>query len=106
MEIQPWGDNAQVCDVKTRTLDNFGLTRATLLKIDVEGAEMRVLRGSKGTIERLKPAISIEMRRDEDLKNDDFRYLRADIIGFLEDLGHRKIRGDVDDTNFFFVVRG
>lgn len=55
-EIKPWGDNAQVCEVETRTLDSFGLARATLLKIDVEGAEMRVLRGSKDTIQRLNGA--------------------------------------------------
>jgi len=102
-EIQPWGDNAKVCEVETRTLDSFGLERATLLKIDVEGAEMRVLRGAKDTLARLKPAIWIEMHRDEDLKNGGFPYVRADIIGFLEDLGYRKIRGDEDDTNFFLA---
>lgn len=103
-EIQPWGDKPQVCRVETRSLDSFGLTWATLLKIDVEGAEMRVLRGAKDTLERLKPTIWIEMHRDEDLKNGGFPYVRADVIGFLENLGYRKIRGDEDDTNFFFVT--
>lgn len=105
-EIQPWGDNASLCEVEDRTLDSFDLASATLLKIDVEGAEMRVLRGAKDTIERLKPAIWIEMHRDQDLRSGHFPYVRADIIGFLEVLGYRKIRGDEDDTNFFFVARG
>lgn len=102
-EIQPWGDSTQVCEVETRTVDSFNLARASLLKIDVEGAEMRVLRGAKDTLKRLKPAIWIEMHRDQDLKNAGFPYVRADVIGFLQNLGYRKIRGDEEDTNFFFL---
>lgn len=58
----------------------------------------------KKTIDKIRHAILTQ--RDEDLKNGGFPYVRADGIGFLEDLGYRKIRGDEDDASFFFVVRG
>lgn len=105
-ENQPWGDNARVCEVETRTLGSFELKlkKATILKIDVEDAEMHVLRGAKDTLSRLKPAVWIEMHRDEDLRNGGFPYVRADVFSFLERLGYQKIRGQEDDTNFFFVA--
>jgi FkbM family methyltransferase len=46
------------------TLDGFveraGLTSCEILKIDVEGAELEVLRGATATIERFRPAILAE----------------------------------------------
>jgi FkbM family methyltransferase len=47
------------------TLDGFraraGLTRIDFVKIDVEGAELHVLRGGEATIERLKPVVMVEI---------------------------------------------
>ncbi|PTQ10306.1 FkbM family methyltransferase [Sphingomonas oleivorans] len=50
--------------VKTRRLDrlveDLGLTRLDLVKIDVEGAEPMVLRGGLESLARLKPAVLFE----------------------------------------------
>ena len=50
--------------VPVQTLDSFaqqqGITRLDLIKIDVEGFEIDVLRGAKETIERLRPSALIE----------------------------------------------
>jgi FkbM family methyltransferase len=100
--IQPWGEDSKVSEVKTRTLDSFSLENGTLLKIDVEGAEMRVLHGARKTLQRLKPVIWIEMHRDDNLENGNFPYRRVDVIDFLKELGYRKIHRHDDDTNFFF----
>lgn len=47
------------------TLDAFGervgLTRLDFVKIDVEGAELHVLRGGEATVERLRPVVMVEV---------------------------------------------
>lgn len=46
--------------VRVRTLDSYGLTDVSLLKVDVEGSEAAVLRGARDTIARCRPLIVIE----------------------------------------------
>ena len=50
--------------VRTLALDDFleerGLDRLDFLKIDVEGADLDVLRGAERTIRRLQPALMVE----------------------------------------------
>jgi hypothetical protein len=50
--------------VQAMTLDTFarrhGVERLDLVKVDVEGAETRVLRGGRETLERFRPKIMIE----------------------------------------------
>lgn len=47
------------------TLDGFcertGLARIDFVKIDVEGAELHVLRGGEATVERLRPVVMVEV---------------------------------------------
>jgi hypothetical protein len=47
-------------------LDLVGVTSISVLKIDVEGAELEVLRGFAGTIERLRPLIVCEILPERD----------------------------------------
>jgi FkbM family methyltransferase len=51
--------------IRAITLDEFvkehGLTRLDLLKIDVEGAEVSLLRGAEETLRRLRPVIMVEI---------------------------------------------
>jgi Methyltransferase FkbM domain len=44
-----------------RTLDSFQFPRVDLLKVDVEGYELEVLKGSLDTIARCHPDMMIEM---------------------------------------------
>ena len=47
-------------EIRTLTIDSFGLTRLDLIKIDVEGMELEVLAGAKQTIARCLPIIIAE----------------------------------------------
>lgn len=46
--------------VETGTVDDLNLTRLGLLKADVEGMELAVLRGAEGTLARLRPVVHVE----------------------------------------------
>ncbi len=46
--------------IETKTLDSYNLSGITLMKIDVEGWEERVLEGSRETIKRNRPVIFVE----------------------------------------------
>lgn len=49
--------------VPVRTLDSFELERVNAMKIDVEGAELDVLRGAVRTIERARPLLLVEIEQ-------------------------------------------
>ena len=59
-------------------LDDLRLDRADLLKIDVEGMEMDVLRGATATILKSRPVILVEMIKTE----------RSRIERFLSQFGY------------------
>lgn len=54
-------------EVALRTLDGLlateGLDRLDFLKVDVEGAELRVLRGAEATVQRHRPVVQLEIER-------------------------------------------
>ena len=81
--------NAKVVENKNgnenvTTLDTFNLKNISFIKIDVEGYELNLLKGALNTIEKNKPMIFIEKKKDyDDLKN--FLYdLNYDIIEEFE----------------------
>ncbi len=85
------GEAADPADcVPATTLDRFceGLPggRIAFVKCDVEGAELKVLRGAKRMIEKFRPAFYLEV-------NDQFcrayGYSAADVFAFLEERGYR-----------------
>lgn len=47
-------------DVSVVTLDSLGLAAVFLIKIDVEGMELSVLRGAQTLLERCRPALYVE----------------------------------------------
>lgn len=61
------------------TIDGLGLARCNLIKVDVEGMELAVLRGAAETIARCKPFLYVENDRAEQ---------SADLIAFIDGLGY------------------
>ena len=66
-------------DVPLATLDSFGLTRCSLIKVDVEGMEKDVLAGAVETIARFKPVLYVENDRPE---------RSAELIRYIDSLGY------------------
>lgn len=60
-------------------LDDLGLPRCKLLKVDVEGMELAVLQGAAGTIGRLQPVLYVENDRP---------HLAEALVRFIESLGY------------------
>ena len=66
--------------VPVATVDGLGLPELHLVKIDVEGMELEVLRGAAGTIARCRPTLYVENDRPD---------RSAALIGELLDMGYR-----------------
>jgi FkbM family methyltransferase len=66
--------------VRAATLDSFRLQNVAVLKVDVEGAEIHVLRSGRDTIWRDRPIIAAEAHTDE---------RRDELDAFLSPLGYR-----------------
>lgn len=76
-------------EIDLRVLDDLvpslKLSRLDFMKIDVEGAEWMVLKGSKGTLEQYKPLVMLEVN------DDTYRtagYSMNDIRNFFTELGY------------------
>jgi FkbM family methyltransferase len=78
----PGGSAVQAIDVQVKRLDDFGLDNVGLVKVDVEGHELAVLRGAADTLRRNRPAtvIEAEIRHHPDAV--------ASITEFLAGLGY------------------
>ena len=80
--------------VSIKTLDSFEYTCVSFIKIDVEGAEMKVLLGAKSMIVNAHPTIFLATHGDE---------LHAQCISFLTSLGYKlqtvsdKMLSDADE---------
>lgn len=91
--------------VPIHTLDSLGLHQLTLVKIDVEGYELEVLRGSQETLKREQPIVFVEVHKD---------FLETPIIRFMEELGyqhsHHQTVGthntEVDTTTYHLYPQG
>jgi FkbM family methyltransferase len=87
--------------VRTATLDSFELDRVSLVKIDVEGAEVCVLEGAVDTLHRCQPLIlvEIEQRHMDAPMTEVFARLGAlDYAGFFLD-DHLRVVG-IEDFDY------
>ncbi|MAK26217.1 MAG: hypothetical protein CMA02_02990 [Euryarchaeota archaeon] len=53
--------------IKTKTLDSFELDNVSVIKIDIEGMEVKALKGMTETLSRCRPHLFIEAHEDADL---------------------------------------
>jgi FkbM family methyltransferase len=79
-------DGAATAPVRVVTIDQMAPPRLDLLKIDVEGMELEVLRGARRTIERFRPAMIVEA-----IKVD-----RDALAAFLDEIGYVFFAIDMD----------
>ena len=76
------GDNIASIDVPVKRLDDLHLDDVGLIKIDVEGHELAVLRGATHTLAQNRPAIVVEAEQRHHPN------AVAEITGLLTDLGY------------------
>jgi FkbM family methyltransferase len=110
-------DENRAVEVRVERLDDWapreGIPDPDLLKCDVEGAELFVLRGAERTLARARPAIMLEMLRKWAAK---FDYHPDEIIRLLAGHGYAgwyveagrmrrldRMGDDVAAVNFFFL---
>jgi len=65
--------------MEVNTLDQFGIPACDLLKVDVEGMELQVLRGAKNLIQTHKPIMYVENDREEK---------RDELMAYITELGY------------------
>ncbi len=73
--------------VELRSLDSFGFSDVSVIKIDVEGFELEVLRGAEGLIRAQRPILIVEIRQVDKARAETF--LKLDELGYA----HRQILG-------------
>ena len=110
-------ENIEV-ECKLEQLDEFchtrGMARIDLIKCDVEGAELLVLRGGKESIKKYRPVLFIEILRKW---SHEFGYHPNDILNFLHELGyccwgiagtelvpHTEVDERTGATNYLFAI--
>jgi hypothetical protein len=114
------GQKKGVKEVQVRlvTLDNYCRQRGvrpSLLKVDVEGAELLVFRGARQLIARYRPIVYAEMLRKWSAN---FHYHPNQIIDLFREMGYQcfclrqkklvpfsLMTDKTKETNFFFLDR-
>ena len=97
-----YGEGGASYFVAAQQLDTIirraNLSRVDVLKIDVEGAELQVLKGGQETIARYRPVLIVEL---DDRLLEPMGTSSAEIITFLSSHGY-SVRRSYDDANFEF----
>jgi len=63
-------------DVPVVTIDEHEFTDIDFIKIDVEGYEWLVLQGCKNTIDKNKPVLLVEVKKDNPNRKDIFKFMK------------------------------
>lgn len=90
--------------IEVLPLDFFEIRNVDLIKVDVEGSELEVLKGSVKTLGRTRPYIWLELHTDESLDRAGISYRRSSIVKYLEELNYKSYL-ELDSTNFLFCPR-
>jgi len=77
-------------DIKMRTLDSFGLTNVDLVKIDVDGFELRVVQGAVKTLTENSPVVNIELKTTWKDGIGDRRPMYSGTTELLRSLGYKR----------------
>jgi FkbM family methyltransferase len=84
--LAPGPNNRLVAQVETIRLDDYiGSKQINVMKIDVDGSELAVLKGGIETIQRCHPIIFIEVCEETSRAAG---YEQAEILNFLDKLGY------------------
>jgi FkbM family methyltransferase len=90
--------NATIYDIPSRRLDEFDLDNVDLIKIDVEGWELEVLRGAEQTIQRCQPVLLIEYTEGGGREHKSMHtYNIQDYFDIIENLGYKQVARGGDD---------
>jgi FkbM family methyltransferase len=100
-------------DVKLATLDEFALTEVDFMKIDVEGHEVEVLKGAVKTIEKWRPIVLVELKKEHVQEADrlfqpfDYKRCRLDDFTDVRDRLHwsNHIYVPMERLAFFGIAR-
>ncbi len=108
-------DNYHVEETAVETIDNIigdsSLQKIKLIKCDVEGAELFVLKGAVNTIKKYSPILLLEIVAEHTAK---YNYSPVNLLQFMENLGYNiyapvdgkltKVSQITDTTiNYFFI---
>jgi FkbM family methyltransferase len=98
---QPENFSGKTESIKTISIDSwFQQDRLNLVKIDVEGNELNVLKGMRQTIEKYKPALIIEVNPATLAY---FKLTPADIFNYMQGLGYSNHQ--IDKENYLFLLK-
>jgi hypothetical protein len=91
--------------IEVKTLDSFNLKNVDLIKIDVEGMELSVLRGSAKLIEECRPIIQLEANDVENtIRYIDFLRERNYLFFFMSAPAYNKNNFLKNNHNWFGVA--
>ena len=89
-----------IFEVSVRRLDTHTFDNISLIKIDVEGWELEVMKGAINTIKQHRPVLFVEYMKG-DHKKTLHKYDNNEFIALLEEIGYVAVaQPDIDDTIF------
>jgi FkbM family methyltransferase len=78
-------------EVPAATLDSLNLTDIDMIKIDVEGHELNVLKGAEQTIRNQRPLIAIEISFENKVLDKELSKGHADALDLLKSWGYKEV---------------
>ena len=87
--LEPRTGGAARLDVQVKTLDSFAFSNVAVIKVDVEGHELSVLRGAVATIRRWHPLLLLEIEQ---------RHVSVPIASVFEEVSALGYRGEFIDA--------